>query len=92
MTLLTLLIAAAAMALFGLATPAHHGRRLRGPLPPARRRAMRIAAWGLVALTFAPAIAGSGGVIGPILAAGALMAGAGAVFLALNLLPARKGA
>lgn len=85
MTLIAILCATLALALFGLSTDAHYQRRF-GTRPSAQRQqAMRTAAWTAVAVCFPLAVASHGWVFGPILFAGALMLGAGLVFLALNL-------
>ncbi|QDX27537.1 DUF3325 domain-containing protein [Sphingomonas suaedae] len=92
MTALSLLLAVLAFALFGLATPDHHRKRIGRALVPAIARRMRIAAWGALIFSFPPAILAQGWVFGPILWVGLLMLGAGSVFLILNLAPARDGA
>ncbi|TVV72926.1 DUF3325 domain-containing protein [Sphingomonas solaris] len=58
---------------------------------PIQRRRLRGAAWVAIAASFVTAIFAGGRVFGPVLWFGALMLGAAAVFLALNLLPARRG-
>ncbi|AQR73648.1 DUF3325 domain-containing protein [Sphingomonas sp. LM7] len=88
MSLITLLFAIGAFALFGFATDEHHQRRLNKRPDIATKKRLRIAAWVLIVAAFPPALAASGGVFGPILWAGMLMLGAGIVFLILNLSPA----
>lgn len=88
MSLITLIFAVAAFALFGLATDEHHQKRLGKRADIATKKRMRIAAWVLIVAAFPPALMASGGVFGPILWAGMLMLGAGIVFLVLNLSPA----
>jgi hypothetical protein len=90
MSILSLLLATAAFVLLGLATDAHHRRRF-GYCPQQRRRTMlRTGGWLALIASVAPAILARGWIFGPILWAGAIMAGAGVAFLALNLLPARN--
>ena len=86
MTLIAILCATLALALFGLSTDAHHQRRFGTRPQPQRQRGMRMAAWAAVAICFPLAVASHGWVFGPILFAGILMLGAGLVFLALNLI------
>lgn len=87
---MTLVLATLAFALLALATDAHHLARFgRRPLPPLKR-AMRAGAWGALALGFVAGVAAHGWVFGPLHWAGAVMLGAGLVFLALNLLPQRR--
>jgi len=81
------LVCILAFLLFGLATEAHHRRRCAGPLSSRRRRLLRIGAWSALAVAFVLAIAAAGWIFGPVLWTGAVMAGAAAAFLALNLLP-----
>jgi hypothetical protein len=88
MTALGLLLACLAFALFGLATPEHHRKRLGKPLHPARAVRARAVAWLAPAAAFPIAIVAQGWVYGPILWVALLMLGAGLVFLALNFLPA----
>ena len=95
MSTVALILAMLAFALFGLATPEHHRRRLGRPPAVATVGWMRRGAWAALMLSFPPAILAQGWVFGPILWVGSVMLGAGLVFLALNLLPAgehhRKG-
>ena len=87
MSILCLALAAAAFGLLGLATDAHHRRRF-GHCPPARRRTtMRAAGWLALVVSIVPALLARGWIFGPILWVGALMAGAGIAFLALNFMP-----
>lgn len=89
MTILSLLLAAVAFGLLGLATDAHHRRRF-GCLPdPARRGVLRYGGWLALVASVLPAILARAWIFGPILWAGAVMAGAGIAFLALNFLPPR---
>lgn len=76
-----------ALLLFGLATDRHHERRFARRCPARVAGRMRVAAWAMLLLTLAAAIAGWGPVYGPIAAVGAVMLAAGAVWLALNLIP-----
>lgn len=76
-----------AFALLGLATDAHHRRRLGVPPSRARQAALRRTAWPLLALAFAAAIATEGWIFGPVLWCGTVMAAAAATFLWLNLAP-----
>lgn len=90
MSALSLLLATAAFALLGLATDAHHLGRF-GTHPTARRRWMlRLGGWLALIASTLPAMLARGWIFGPILWAGAIMAGAGIAFLALNFIPARK--
>lgn len=91
MTLLGLLIAILAFALFGFANDDHHQRRFGRRPPPARKRRMRAAAWTAVAASLPLAILSQGWVFGPVLWLGMLMLGAGIVFLSLNLPAGDKG-
>ena len=91
MTFLTLLIAAAAFALFALSTDEVHGRQLRRRPSASEARRLRTGAWIALALAFSCAIAASGWIFGPILWAGAAMAAAGLVFLTVNFLGSRPG-
>lgn len=88
MSLLPLLPCIAAFLLLGLSTDAHHRRRFGHSPDAARRKAMRGAAWGLLAVASLAAVAMLGWVFGPILWVGATMGGAATAFLALNLIPA----
>ena len=91
MSMMCLVLTAAAFALLGLATDAHHRRRF-GHCPPARRRTtLRVAAWLALVISIVPALLARGWIFGPILWVGALMAGAGIAFLALNLMPEPGG-
>lgn len=86
MTLLCQLCAILAFALFGLADDAHHQRRFGHRASAVVKRRMRAAAGILVVAAFPAAILARGWVFGPILWSGALMLGAGIIFLSLNLL------
>ena len=89
MNILSLLLATAAFVLLGLATDAHHRRRF-GCCPQARRRRiLRTGGWLALVASVVPAILARGWIFGPILWAGAIMAGAGIAFLALNFIPPR---
>ncbi|KQN05219.1 MULTISPECIES: DUF3325 domain-containing protein [Sphingomonas] len=89
MSILTLLLATAAFALLGLTTDAHYRRRF-GKSPQARgRRILRTGGWLTLIASVVPAMLARGWIFGPILWAGAIMAGAGIAFLALNFIPAR---
>ncbi|RKE42385.1 MULTISPECIES: DUF3325 domain-containing protein [unclassified Sphingomonas] len=89
MSILSLLLATAAFALLGLTTDAHHRRRF-GKSPQARgRRILRTGGWLTLIASVVPAMLARGWIFGPILWAGAIMAGAGIAFLALNFIPAR---
>ena len=92
MSVLSLVLAAAAFVLLGLATDGHHRRRF-GHCPPAtRRRMLRTGGWLTLVASVVPAMLARGWIFGPILWAGAIMAGAGIAFLALNFIPARDPA
>ena len=89
MSVLSLLLATAAFVLLGLATDAHHRRRF-GACPQARRRrTLRTGGWLALIASVLPAMLARGWIFGPILWVGAIMAGAGIAFLALNFIPAR---
>lgn len=88
MTLLCVLCAVVAFLLFGLSTDNHHRQRIGFKTDARRKRALRAGAWLAVALCLPLAFAAQGPVFGPILWLGALMSGAGVVFLFLNLVPA----
>ncbi|WP_343520170.1 DUF3325 family protein [Sphingomonas sp.] len=91
MTAIALILTTLAFALFGLATDAHHHKRL-GKRPDAvTALTMRGGAWAALAAAFPFAIAAQGWVFGPILWVALLMLGAGLVFLALNLIPGPAG-
>ncbi|PKP89787.1 MAG: hypothetical protein CVT77_16940 [Alphaproteobacteria bacterium HGW-Alphaproteobacteria-16] len=87
MTALSLILATLAFVLFGLSTVDHHRRRMGAMPDKGRVRTFRRAAWVALLLAFPPAIVAQGWVFGPILWCASIMAGAGAVFLALNFLP-----
>lgn len=89
MSLLCILAAVAAFALFGLSTDNHHNRRFARRLTMRRSRDMRRLAWLLVALCLALAFAAKGPVYGAVFWLGALSFGAAFVFLVLNLAPVR---
>ncbi|MDQ0837127.1 DUF3325 domain-containing protein [Sphingomonas faeni] len=89
MSVLSLLLATAAFVLLGLATDAHHRRRF-GACPQAkRRRTLRTGGWLALIASVLPAMLARGWIFGPILWVGAIMAGAGIAFLALNFIPVR---
>ncbi|GGI88952.1 hypothetical protein GCM10007973_26630 [Polymorphobacter multimanifer] len=88
---LCLLVVLAALALFGLADPVHHRRRFGAFGTPRRARWMRALGWVAVLVALPLAIAARGPVFGPVFWIGLLMLAAGAVWLALNLLPDRQG-
>lgn len=90
MTLLCILGAIAAFTLFGLSTDAHYQQHMGARLTARRKARMRASAWLCVVIAFPPAILGSGWVFGPILWLGALMLGAGVVFIALHMILASK--
>ena len=89
MTLLALLLAVIAFALFGLAADVHCKRAFATIPTPADRRKMRSAGWVGVGLAFVPSVGAQGWVFGPILWVAILMLGAAAVFLSLNLILAK---
>lgn len=91
MSLFCIVLALVAFALFGLATDRHHRDRIGGNLPPTRKRALRIIAWLLVALSAVPAFMAQGAIFGGIFWLGALSIGASAIFLLLNLVPIHVG-
>ena len=89
MSTVSLLFVIAAFVLLGLATDAHHRRRF-GCCPQARRRRLlRGGGWLSLIAAVVAAILARGWVFGLILWAGAIMAGAGIAFLALNFIPSR---
>lgn len=90
MSILSLLLATAAFALLGLATDAHHRRRFGTHPTASQRRILMIGGWLALVASVMPAMLARGWVFGPILWAGAIMAGAGIAFLALNFIPARN--
>ncbi|MDO7840837.1 DUF3325 family protein [Sphingomonas immobilis] len=90
MITLCLIVAVAAFACFALATDPHHRKRIGGPCPKPRVKALRAAAWGLLGIGFVLAMLAWGPVFGAIGWAGAIMAGAAATFLFLNFGPAWK--
>lgn len=90
MTIICLLCAVVAFALFGLSTDQHHQQRLGSRLPPERKRAFRRAAWLAVAVCLVLAFAAQGAIYGAIFWLGALSFGAATVFLFLNLVPAGR--
>lgn len=89
MSLLCVLSAIGAFALFGLSTDNHHKRRFTTRLTLERSRTLKRGAWGLVALCLILAFAAKGAVYGAVFWLGALSFGAALVFLVLNLLPER---
>jgi hypothetical protein len=89
MSILSLLLAIAAFVLLGIATDAHHRRCFRHGLRARERRMLRTGGWLAMVVSFVAAIVSRGWTFGPILWTGAIMAGAGIAFLALNFLPAR---
>jgi hypothetical protein len=88
MTLVALLLALAAFALFGLSTDPHHRRWFGGRVTAIGRQLFRTGAWTALVLAFAASIGARGWVFGPVLWFAVAMLAAGAVFLALNLAPA----
>lgn len=85
MTLLMLLCALAGFALFGLADDDHYRKRT-GRLPAGReKRRLRIGGWIAIAAALPLAIVARGWVFGPVWWVAAVMLGAGAIFLWLNL-------
>jgi predicted aminopeptidase len=88
MTILGLLLATIAFALFGIATDAHHRGFFGARADRTKARRMRGAGWVLLAAAIPAAIAAQGWIYGPVLWFATLMLGAGIVFLALNLFPA----
>ena len=89
MSILSLLLATAAFFLLGLATEAHHRRRFGACPQAARCKMLRTGGWLSLVVSVAPVLLARGWIFGPILWAGAIMAGAGIAFLALNFVPAR---
>lgn len=87
MSLLPLLLAITAFLLLGLATDAHYRLRFGSAPGPARRILLRRVGWIALVGAFVPAILAQGWIFGPILWSGAIMGGAAAAFLALNMLP-----
>ena len=90
MTLLCILSAIVAFALFGLSTDTHHQQRLGVRPAPDRKRTLRRGAWAAVALCCALAFAAKGAVYGAIFWLGSLSLGAAASFLYFNLVPASR--
>lgn len=90
MTLLCILSAVAAFALFGLSTDNHHNRRFKERLTLKRSRAFRRAAWLLVAACAALAFAAQGPIYGGVFWLGALSFGAACAFLFLNFGPVKR--
>ena len=89
MTLLALLLAILAFALFGIASDAHC-KRVFARLPSAAgRQKMRVAGWAAAALACPASVGAQGWIFGPVLWAGVLMLGAGIVYLSLNLIVAK---
>lgn len=72
---------------FGLATEAHHRRRCAGAWSSRRCASLRRVAWGALALALVTAVIGAGWVFGAVFWSAAVMTGAAAAFLALNLSP-----
>lgn len=89
MSLFALLLCIAGFAFFGLATDQHRRLRFGRTAPAATKRQMRRRAWAAIALALPISVAARGWVVGPILWSACAMLGAGVVFLALNLLPAK---
>lgn len=89
MSVLCVLVAVAAFALFGLSTDNHHKKRFTERLTMKRSRDMRRMAWLLVIACFFLAFAAKGPIYGAVFWLGALSLGAAIVFLTLNLVPAR---
>lgn len=89
MSLLCVLVAIAAFALFGLSTDNHHNKRFTQRLTMKRSRDMRRLAWLLVVACFVLAFAAKGPIYGAVFWLGALSFGAAMVFLVLNLVPVR---
>ena len=87
MTILVLLLCILGFALFGFATEDHHQRWLGRRPTAARKKRLRIAGWSALAGALPLAWTAAGGIFGPILWTGAMMLGAGIVFLFLNLVP-----
>lgn len=90
MIFLCLLCAALAFLLFALAMDDHHKKWLGGKASAETKRRLRTGAWAGLALAFPLGIAARGWIFGPVLWFAAIMAGAGIVFLTLNLLPGRR--
>ncbi len=90
MTLLCVLSAVAAFALFGLSTDNHHNKRFKQRLTLTRSRTFRRTAWLLVALCAALAFAAQGPVYGAVFWLGALSFGAACAFLFLNFAPVKR--
>ncbi|RZJ99083.1 MAG: DUF3325 domain-containing protein [Novosphingobium sp.] len=90
MTLLCIISAVIAFALFGLSTDTHHQQRLGARPGTLRKRAFKRGAWGAVAVCCLFAFAAKGAIYGAIFWLGALSFGAAATFLFLNLAPVAK--
>jgi len=91
MTLLCLISAVIAFALFGLSTDQHHQQRLGARPGTRRKRDLKRGAWVAVAVCCLLAFAAKGAIYGAMFWLGALSFGAAAVFLYLNLAPTRSG-
>ena len=87
MTVVAFIAAIAAFALFALSTDPHAAAWLHARPSPLARRRRRAGAWALLAIAFALSVAARGWVFGPVIWSGIVMAGAGVVFLVLNLSP-----
>lgn len=87
MIVMAFIAAIAAFALFALSTDPHAAAWLHARPGPSARRRRRIGAWALLALAFVLSVAARGWVFGPVVWTGIVMAGAGVVFLVLNLSP-----
>jgi len=90
MALLGLILAIAGFAGLALAMSRHHRDVFGTPPTDRRRRRLRIAGWGLLALSLWPCLTAWGLVIGLVAWAGVLTLGALAVVLALTGRPPRR--
>lgn len=90
MSLLCILSAVAAFALFGLSTDNHHNRRFKQRLTLKRSRAFRRVAWLLIAACAVLAFAAKGAIYGAVFWLGALSFGAASAFLFLNFAPVKR--
>lgn len=90
MSVVVVLLTAAAFLLLGLATHEHHRRHLNRPLTPASRRRARVIGWLLLGATFPLSVLDQGLIYGPVFWVAACMSGAGLTFVLLNISPTRR--
>ena len=87
MIVLAFVLAIAGFVAFGLSTHAQYRQWFGDSIDPPLRRLLRIGAWLSVAGAFIASVAARGWVFGPVVWFGAIMFGAGLVFLLLNFAP-----